>query len=118
MKTATDLEFDIAQLGELILDLKGQKNSLSNALMPYWSLRKQLHEQIRESFLHNGVVRFAFNGKHDRRCMYEELICLAEEYGELAEQHREVNAEMEAAIRQRKRLLLRLERMQRAGELF
>jgi hypothetical protein len=119
MKTATDIEHDLAVVREFILDLSEQEQGLRKALMPYWGMRKDLRQQIIETYpMRGNHPVFSFAGKEDRRIMYNELLSLAEEWGEVAGQHRDVKADLEAAVRERKRLVLRLDSMQKAGRLF
>lgn len=119
MKTATDIEHELALVREFILDLSEQEQSLRKSLMPYWSMRKELRQQIRETYpMRDNHLVFSFAGKEKRRIMYDKILSLAEEYGDLAGQHRDVKADLEAAVRERKRLVLRLDSMQSKGQMF
>jgi len=119
MKTVSEIEFDLAQLGEFIADLSGQKRSLSNALTPYWNMKRDLEQQIRESFpSKHGCLQFSFAKKENRRIMHNKILCLSEEYGDLAEQYRDLGADIDAAIRNKKRLLLWLDDMQKRERLL
>ena len=119
MRTAADIDGEIGQLHDIVGYLSEQKRSLEDALQPYWNGKRDLTHRIIDTYDtgEDGRILFSWTGKDDRRTLYGELLDLAEEYGDIAEQRRDVEAEIEAAQRQIKWFRQQLDYMLKKGIL-
>jgi len=106
------LESDLNEISEIIADLTAQKVSLSIGLQPYWNGKEHNRLRIMATFKSDtrGVIRFSFEQSAKRRTIYDDNMKLSEQYGDLAEQYRDVCADIEANKRNLKRLNLLMEK--------